>query len=60
MKAFLGIILNMGLVSLPELKDYWSTDMTTQINFFRDVMPRDRLLQIGLDCGLRARRQLGH
>lgn len=25
MMAFVGLILNMGTVQLPEVKDYWST-----------------------------------
>jgi hypothetical protein len=37
----------MGLISLPNIKDYWSTDWTTQVTFFGDVMSiRDRFLQI--------------
>jgi len=28
MKAFIGVILNMGLVQLARLKDYWSTHET--------------------------------
>lgn len=46
MKAFLGMIINMGLVNLPDLKDYWSSEWVTQVKFFGDVMARDRFLQI--------------
>jgi hypothetical protein len=46
MKAFLGLIINMGLVSLPDIKDYWSSEWITQIQFFGDVMSRDRFQQL--------------
>lgn len=46
MRAFLGLVINMGLISLPDIKDYWSGDWTTNIKFFGDVMSRDRFLQI--------------
>jgi hypothetical protein len=45
-KAFLGIVINMGMIPLPDMKDYWSNEWTTEIKFFCDVMPRDRFLQI--------------
>jgi hypothetical protein len=34
-KAVLGLIINMGLIPLPNMKDYWSSEWTTQIKFFR-------------------------
>jgi hypothetical protein len=43
MKVFLGLIINMGLTSIP---DYWSSEWITQIKFFGDVMSRDRFQQI--------------
>jgi hypothetical protein len=46
MKAFLGLILNMGLMSLPNIKDYWSSQWITQIKFFGDVMSTVCFLQI--------------
>jgi hypothetical protein len=33
-KAFLGLIINVDLIPLPNIKDYWSNERTTQINFF--------------------------
>jgi hypothetical protein len=45
MMAFLGLI-NMGLMSLPDIKDYWSSEWITQIKSFGDVMSRVRFLQI--------------
>ena len=46
MKAFVGLILNMGLIQLPRLKDYWSMHETLNLQFFRRVFSRDRFLQI--------------
>jgi hypothetical protein len=34
MKAFLGLIVNIGLMSLPDIKDYWSSDWITERTFF--------------------------
>jgi hypothetical protein len=34
-KAFLGLIIKMGLIPLPNIKDYWSSEWTTQVKFFR-------------------------
>ena len=45
-KGFLAVILNMGIIQLSDLKDYWSTDDTTNLPFFRSVFSRDRFLQI--------------
>jgi hypothetical protein len=42
----LGIIINMGLMPLPDIKDYWFSEWITQIKFFCDVMSRVRFLQI--------------
>ena len=46
MKAFIGIILNMGILRLTRIKDYWSTSQTCNIPFFRQVMSRNRFSQI--------------
>lgn len=46
MKGFIAVILNMGIVQLANLKDYWSTDNTTNFPFFRSVFSRDRFFQI--------------
>ena len=46
MKAFIGIIIQMGLVKLSDIKDYWSTHFTLNFPFFRSVFSRDRFLQI--------------
>ena len=46
MKGFIAVILNMGIVQLNNLKDYWSTDETTNFPFFRSLFRRDRFFQI--------------
>ena len=46
MKAFIGVILNMGLIQLSQLKDYWMTYETINLQFFRRVFSRDRFLQL--------------
>jgi hypothetical protein len=33
-KAFLGLIINMGLIPLPDINDYRSSERKTQIIFF--------------------------
>ena len=44
--GFLAVILNMGMIQLADLKEYWSTDNTTNLPFFRSVFSRDRFFQI--------------
>ena len=46
MKAFVGLILNMGIIQLQNLQDYWSANPTSSIPFFRSVFSRDRFFQI--------------
>ncbi|CAG5019923.1 unnamed protein product [Parnassius apollo] len=41
-KRFFGLILFMGLVKLPSISDYWSTDNIFQQPFPRTVMTRNR------------------
>jgi hypothetical protein len=36
----------MGLMPLPDIKEYWSSEWITQIKFFGYVMSRVRFLQI--------------
>ncbi len=44
--AFIGLNIAMGIVSLPETHDYWSTDPMLCHSWFRLVMGRDRFQQI--------------
>ncbi|CAI8020863.1 PiggyBac transposable element-derived protein 4 [Geodia barretti] len=40
--GFLAIVLNMGIIKVPEIEDYWKTSWVSQIPFFSRIMPRDR------------------
>jgi hypothetical protein len=44
--VFLGVIINMVLMPLPDVKVYCSSEWITQIKFFGDVMSRAHFLQI--------------
>jgi hypothetical protein len=43
-KAFIGLIINMGLIPLPTVKDCWSNEWAEQITLFGDVISRDHFL----------------
>ena len=40
--SFLAITIAMGIVSLPSIKSYWSTNWPFSSDNFRKIMPRDR------------------
>ena len=42
LEGFFAMILNMGLIELPTLQDYWSTAWTTRVPFFPMMMSRER------------------
>ena len=44
--AFLGLIINMGVIHLPSVKDYWSQQFVCRVPFFGEVFTRKRFLQI--------------
>ena len=46
MKGFVAVILNMGVIQLTCIKDYWSTKHTTDLLFFRSVFSRDHFFEI--------------
>ena len=46
MKAFLAIIINMGIINLPKIPDYWKTSWESNIPFFGRVMSRNRFQDI--------------
>jgi len=46
MLAFLGLIINMGVIHLPSVKDYWSQQFVCRVTFFGEVFTRKRFLQI--------------
>lgn len=45
-KAFLGTIINMGLMPLPKLESYFSVQWNKRIAFYRDVFAKNRFLNI--------------
>ncbi len=46
MQGFVGVIMNMGIIQLSNLKDYWSTDDTMDLLFFCTVFSRNCFVQI--------------
>ena len=46
MEGFFAIILNMGLIDVPNIQDYWSTAWTNQVPFFSSVMTRERFQMV--------------
>ncbi len=42
MKGFVAVILNMGIIQLNNLKDYWSTNDTADLPFFWSIFSRNR------------------
>ena len=46
MKRYLALIFAMGLVSLSDINEYWSTDPVTSTPFFPATMSRDHFLLI--------------
>ena len=44
--AYLGIHIAMGIVNLPSLRDFWSSDPILQHQWFPSIMSRDRFKQI--------------
>ena len=46
MRAFLGIVILMGLVRKSNLKDYWTCDAVIDTPYIRKVMSRDRFFEI--------------
>ncbi|CAF3198404.1 unnamed protein product [Rotaria socialis] len=45
-ESFLGIIIVMGINSLPSMKHYWSNDNVFHNSFISSIMSRNRFLQI--------------
>ena len=44
--AFIAVIVNMGIIPLSNMKEYWSTDPICHIPFFANTFTRDRFTQI--------------
>ena len=45
-KAFIGINVAMGMLHLPQVKDYWSTNKILSTAWFPSIMAKDRFLEI--------------
>jgi hypothetical protein len=46
MWALIGAIINMGLIQLPDMKDYWSEDFVCHVPFFSVTFTRKRFFEI--------------
>ena len=46
LQGFFAIILNMGIIHVPELEDYWKTSWTCAVSFFGRVLPLNRFEEI--------------
>ena len=46
LEGFVAITLNMGIIQIPEIEDYWKTSWSSEVPFFTSVMRRDRFEQI--------------
>ena len=44
--AFIGLVIAMGVISLPSYRDYWSTDPVTAHFWFRRIMSQNRFMEI--------------
>ncbi|OTF76387.1 hypothetical protein BLA29_002549 [Euroglyphus maynei] len=44
--AFIAVILNMGLIQLPNIQEYWATAENSKIPFFSETFTRSRFMQI--------------
>jgi hypothetical protein len=40
------VIINMGIIGLPNMKDYWSREWSYHVPFFNYIFSRDRFMQI--------------
>ncbi len=46
MKGFLAAVINMGVIQVPDIESYWTTNWTGEIPFFSRLFSRDRFEQI--------------
>ena len=46
LQAFISLHIAMGLLKLPQIKDYWSTNEILSTPWFPAIMPRDRFFAI--------------
>ena len=46
MKVVLAVIINMGVIHVPEVEDYWKTSWESYIPSFHDILPRNRFQEV--------------
>ena len=46
LQAFIGMNIAMGILRLPQVRDYWATNEVLSTPWFPSIMPRDRFFQI--------------
>ena len=46
LQAFIGLNIAMGLLHLPQVRDYWSTNKILATPWFPPIMSRDRFFKI--------------
>ena len=46
LQAFIGVHIAMGLLKLPQIKDYWCKNVIISTPWFPAIMPRDRFFTI--------------
>jgi len=46
LQAFIGINVAMGMLRLPQIRDYWATDDIISTPWFPSIMSRDRFVEI--------------
>ena len=46
LKKVLAVVVNMGIIQVPELEMYWKTAWESNIPFFHDVLSRNRFEEI--------------
>ncbi|XP_066596608.1 piggyBac transposable element-derived protein 4-like [Prorops nasuta] len=44
--AFIGVIINMGMIPLANMQEYWSVKENSHIPFFSTIFTRKRIMQI--------------
>ncbi|TBU06827.1 transposase IS4 [Hamiltosporidium magnivora] len=45
-QAFLGVVLNVGTITLANIQEYWTQNFNAKIPFFGNILRRERFLQI--------------
>jgi hypothetical protein len=44
--CFLATVINIGIIGLPNMKDYWSQEWSYHVPFFNYIFSRERFMQI--------------